>query len=561
MAPPKSNDHQKVSKLVEAAIRFLRAGQPGEATKPLRAASRLAPRRADILHDLGVAYLASGKPTEAIEALRKAIVIDRGYADAYLRLGIAFEAVGRLDVALDAYREAANLLPSLADARYREGDLLDSLGRTDGAVQAYRKAASASPASMLGLIATAKALILENREEEAEQTLRTALRLEPGNAVALELLGTVLADVGRFDEAQRMLLLAIDRSPLHAGSYYEVARCRRFTSADAPLIERMRAAAETPALRPAPRSRVRLALGKACEDLGDYEAAMRHFNEAETLRNTISGFDAAWFETQVERMIAELSQSRIERTARSENSDNLPILIVGLPRSGTTLVEQILSAHPDVHAGGELPFWIKRGHAWEGAAQTPVEEAAYLDAAAKDYIRLLRTLGADAARVTDKMPLNFLWAGLVHMALPRATIIHCRRSAIDTALSIHQTHFNALMPFPTGGSALVAYIRLYERLTEHWRRVLPADRFIEVRYEELVQNSGPIIRRIISACGLPWSDACLRPEQNRRPVHTPSKWQVRQAIFPTAVGRWRAYEPWLGALSELIDQNAESKSS
>ncbi len=556
MAPQNSVNSPQLTELIEAAVQLLRAGRPGEATVPLQAAARLAPGRADILHDLGVACLASGKVVEAIEALQKAIAVEPAYADAHLRLGISLEAAGALDAALASYRQATLLAPSLADACYREGELLGSLGRTDAAAVAYRQAVSASPETMLGRIATAKALVLENREAEAEQTLRDALLLEPGNAVALELLGTVLADLGRFDEAREILLQAIDRSPLQAGCYYDVARCRRFTPADAPLIARMEAAADMAALPPAPRSRVHLALGKAFDDLGNHEAAARHFDAAEALRNTISRFDITRFETQVEQIVAQLSPARIAESTRTENRENMPILIVGLPRSGTTLVEQILSAHPDVRAGGELPFWIERGHAWEDmSARAPSELPAFLDAAAADYVRLLRRLAGGAERVTDKMPLNYLWVGLVHMALPQATIIHCRRRAIDTALSIHQTHFNARMSFPTGGPALVAYIRRYRRLIDHWQRVLPAERFIEVQYEDLVRDPRPIIDRMLSTSGLPWNDACSRPEENSRAVTTPSKWQVRQPIFPTAVGRWHAYERWLGALSELRNES------
>jgi hypothetical protein len=155
--------------------------------------------------------------------------------------------------------------------------------------------------------------------------------------------------------------------------------------------------------------------------------------------------------------------------------------------------------------------------------------------------------------VTDKMPFNFLWAGLIHMAFPRAIIIHCRRSAVDTALSIHQTHFHPSLAFPTGGDELVAYFRSYQRLTDHWRRVLPADRFMEVDYEELTSAPEPVIRRIIAACGLAWDDACLQPESNPRAVKTPSKWQTRQPIYRSSVARWRRYEPWLGPLRALVD--------
>ena len=182
-----------------------------------------------------------------------------------------------------------------------------------------------------------------------------------------------------------------------------------------------------------------------------------------------------------------------------------------MPRSGTTLVEQIVSMHPEAAAGGELHFWNERGAAWHrsGAAGN---ETPFLAQAAADYLSVLRAIAPKAARVTDKMPFNFLWAGLIHVAFPRATIIHCRRAAVDTALSIHQTHFHPSLAFPTGGAELVAYFRGYQRLIDHWRSVLPADRFIEVDYEELTREPEPVIRRIIAASGLAWHDSCLRPE-------------------------------------------------
>src|SRR6202795_3749342 len=185
--------------------------------------------------------------------------------------------------------------------------------------------------------------------------------------------------------------------------------------------------------------------------------------------------------------------------------DATPVLIIGMPRSGTTLVEQIVSMHPEAGAGGEMNFWNEGGAAWHGSGvagnQTP-----FLAKAAADYLSVLRAIAPRAARVTDKMPFNFLWAGLIHVAFPRAIIIHCRRAPIDTALSIHQTHFHPSLAFPTGGAELVAYFRSYQRLMEHWRTVLPGDRFIEVDYEDLTRAPEPAIRRIIAACGLAWHD-------------------------------------------------------
>jgi hypothetical protein len=227
-----------------------------------------------------------------------------------------------------------------------------------------------------------------------------------------------------------------------------------------------------------------------------------------------------------------------------------------MPRSGTTLVEQIVSMHPDVGPGGELNFWNERAVAWHRIADAGVERP-FLVKAAADYLRVLRSIAPRAARVTDKMPFNFLWAGLIHLAFPRATIIHCRRAAVDTALSIHQTFFHPTLAFPTGGPELVAYFHTYRQVTDHWRRVLPSDRYIEVDYEELTSAPEPVIRRIITACGLPWHDSCLRPESNPRAVKTPSKWQTRQPIYRTSVTRWRRYEPWLGPLRALVDDGTQ----
>jgi Sulfotransferase family len=191
-----------------------------------------------------------------------------------------------------------------------------------------------------------------------------------------------------------------------------------------------------------------------------------------------------------------------------------------------------------------LPFWNERGGAWERG-----------DSAGADYLSLLRGLAPCATRVTDKNPLNFQWAGLVHLAFPRATLIHCRRDPLDTALSIHQTHFNPRMSFPTGGTALVGYVRTYQRLCDHWRRVLPPERFIEIDYESLVADPEPVIRRILNAAGLTWNNTCLFPERNTRTVKTPSKWQARQPIYRHAIGRWKSYEPWLGALAALCEKD------
>jgi tetratricopeptide (TPR) repeat protein len=540
----------QVAPLLALATEFLRAGRPGDAIAPLRDAALLQPSNPAIQHDLGLACLEVGRVPEAIAALQLAVASNPRYTDAHFRLGIALEKLGDIGGALAAYDRATQLLPSLTEAWFRAGALVYTLGHVGEAIACFRRAAATGGRTNFGRLGKARALVIEDRNQEAEQVLREILVADPRNAMAYDLLGSVLSELGRFEEARACFERTVAIAPMLAGSYYDLVRCRPVTNGDNGLLQAMQAALATPGLEAGQRQRIHLAIGKAAEDLGDYALAMQHFDAADGVRRNAASFHSAAFSVEIDRMIARCTSEFVARAPELGNSDATPVLIVGMPRSGTTLVEQIVSMHPEVGAGGELNFWNVRVTAWQSSG---VDEDTFLAKAASDYLGVLRAISPTAARVTDKMPFNFLWAGLIHVAFPRAIIIHCHRAAIDTALSIHQTHFHPSMPFPTGGAELVAYFRGYQRLIDHWRSVLPADRFIEVDYEDLTRAPEPVIRRIIAACGLAWDDACLRPESNPRAVKTPSKWQTRQPIYRTSVERWRRYEPWLGPLRALVD--------
>jgi tetratricopeptide (TPR) repeat protein len=555
-SPNPAASHQ-VAPLLALATHFLRAGRPADAIAPLRDAALLQPSNPMIQHDLGLACLEVGRVSDAVAALQRAVASNPRYGDAYFRLGIALEKLGDVKGAIVSYDRATRLMPSLAEAWFRAGALVQEMGHRDEAIGCFRRAAATARKSSYGRLGKARALLIENRNQEAEQVLREALVADAENAVAYELLGNLLSEFGRFDEARACFERTIAIAPLLAGSYYELVRCRRVTSNDDGLLQGMEAALATPGLEATQRHRLHLAIGKAADDLGDYALAMRHFDAADDVRRGYASFDSGAFSTEIDRLIARCTPELIARAPELGSGDAMPVLIIGMPRSGTTLVEQIVSMHPEVGAGGELNFWNERGAAWHGSGTTGNETrfvaSEFLAKAAADYLKVLRAIAPKAARVTDKMPFNFLWAGLIHLAFPRAIIIHCRRDVIDTALSIHQTHFHPSLAFPTGGAELVAYFRCYQRLVDHWRSMLPGDRFIEVDYEELTHAPEPVIRRMIAACGLAWHDACLRPESNPRAVKTPSKWQTRQPIYRSSVARWRRYEPWLGPLRPLVD--------
>jgi len=260
-------------------------------------------------------------------------------------------------------------------------------------------------------------------------------------------------------------------------------------------------------------------------------------------------------------LIARYDAATVERLMRPSTEAGAaldaerPLLIVGLPRSGTTLVEQILSAHPSVAAGGELQFWRLRALELESDRNALLDPRA-LARSANDYLGLLEQIGPGAARVTDKAPLNFEALGLILSALPKARVIHCRRAPVDTALSIYFTEFASSLGFAFDRADIVHAWREYRRLMDHWRSVLPSHRMLEIDYEALVTDPEPHIRRLVAFAGLEWDEACLAPEHNARVVKTASLWQVRQPIYRTSLQRWRRYEPWLGELAELIEEEA-----
>jgi Flp pilus assembly protein TadD len=543
---------QQVAPLLALATQCLRAGRPADAIAPLHDAALLQPSNPIIQHDLGLACLEVDRVPDAIAAFERAVASNPSYADAYFRLGIALEKLGDIGGAIAAYDRATELQPSLTEAWFRAGALVYIMGHRDEAIGCFRRAAATGGNTGFGRLGKARALLTEDRNQEAELVLRKTLSLDPTNAMAHDLLGNLLSEFGRFDEARECFERAIEIAPLMAGSYYELVRCRPATSEDDGLLQRMEAALATPGLEAAQGLRLHLAIGKAAEDLGDYALAMQHFDAADAMRRASASFDPNAFSSEIDRLIARSTPAWIARAPELGNCDATPVLIVGMPRSGTTLVEQIVSMHPEVAPGGELHFWNQRAAAWHRSGAAGNERPFFAKAAA-DYLRVLHAIAPKAARVTDKMPFNFLWAGLIHVAFPGAIIIHCRRALVDTALSIHQTHFHPSLAFPTGGDELVAYFHGYQRLMDHWRSVLPVDRFIEVDYEDLTRAPEPLIRRIIAASGLAWHHSCLRPELNPRTVKTPSKWQTRQPIYQTSVARWRRYEPWLGPLRALVD--------
>jgi len=537
---------------------------------------------------------AEGKRDEALVAFEEAVRFDPLSPDAHFDLGLAHFREGRLGYAVESFERARELRPRFQQALRVLASIYEQLGRDCDASSAFRQLARIADDMLERRFFLAKALMLEGKLDQAENELQRVIAVEPERAPAQALLGQLFTERGLFEEARPHLLRAFETFP---DVFQSLANTKRVTEDDRPLVERMLDVADQVNLTPMQKAAIRFGLGKAFNDLGDYQEAMRHYNEGNRLKAVSNRINRAATAGLYRSLMSDFSRDALEkrraRLARPARlDDDLPVFIVGMMRSGSTLVEQILSSHPAVASGGELPFWGDRTQEWLAASPsetnsvfTPPDldwtarsslikgsgpmldmrannwlptrysrlEAQQLARAADDYLALLRKIGPTALRVTDKALSNFERLGTIHLALPKARIIHCRRHPVDTCLSIYFANIKGRHAWDR--SDLVFWYRQYEQMMEHWRRVLPPDRFTEVQYETMIADREAETRRLIAFLGLEWDDACLSPEQNTRAVKTASIWQVRQPVYKTSVQRWRRYEPWLGELRELLPED------
>ncbi len=551
-APPGTAAHRRraAAGFVRAAAALRAAGRLADSIAPLRQAIAADPDEPGQHFDLGLTYLRLGRAVEALGPLLRAVELKPRFADAQYALGEAFEAVGRNGEAIAAYRRATECQPNFAQAHRKLGRALHRAERIEEAVASFRQAAKAGRGTTLGRVCEAHVLSEEGRFDEAAEVLRQVLARDKTSELARTTLGHTLANLGEIDAAVEQFQLALTLTDMPLGIWAALVQIKQLGEADRGLVAEMEAYVQRASLVPAGRMTLHFTLGKAYDDLQDYAQAMRHFDQANRIRGTLSPFDRDSLQRETGAVMATYTRQFFADHAQDGVDDDAPLLVFGMPRSGTTLVEQMVSSHPRVTGAGELTYWHGQWMALRKAGLN-VADGATAKRAGAEYVSQLRRFSASAARITDKSLSNFHWLGLVLHAVPRARIIHCRRHPIDTCLSIYFTPFEAVLGFISDRDNLAFYYGQYQRIMAHWRSVLPPEQFMEVDYEALVAEPEGAARRLIDFCGLDWDPACAHPERNRRAVRTASVWQVRQPIYRRSVQRWRNYEPWLGALRGL----------
>ncbi|MFQ5487265.1 MAG: tetratricopeptide repeat protein [Gammaproteobacteria bacterium] len=532
-------------------------GDTGEAVAAYEHALTLDGDFPAALMNLANIHLAAGRYAAAAPLYQRLLRHHPEQAGAWINLGEACRLQGRLVDACRAFRQALSLQPALNGIWQCLGELYVQLEHLDEAAGAFRKALESEGERADLWFKLGHVEELRGQMDEALAAYRHVRQRQPDNADAHYVLGNALAGLGRFEEAVDMFHTALRCNPALTAVYYALTQIRsyRFSASE---VQQMEALHRQNTLSDEQREFLDFALCRALEQEQRYDDAFHFLAEGNRLARKQYHYDSAGMEAFFRDIRAVFDRDFFERRSEFGIVDKTPIFIVGMMRSGTSLVEQILASHPQVCGAGELTD-LKQIIYYAGGdlntqaypAQAPDLDAGQVQARAREYLSRLAARTGGAERVTDKMPGNFRYLGMIRLMFPHARVIHCRRHPLDTCLSCYRLHFSGTHPYAYDLRELGHYYGLYAGLMAHWRTVLPG--YIhDIQYESLVVDQEAEVRRLLDFCGLPWHPACLDFHKTERAVITASQSQVRAPLYRSALQTWKAYEPHLGPLIEAL---------
>ena len=533
------------------------AGRLAEAEQAARAVLKAEPGNGAALQILSLIAHQVGHAAQAADLMARAAAAAPKVASYRRNLCEMLRRLKRLPEAIEHGREAVRLAPKDPVARYNLGIALDDHGDLEGAREQFARAVELDPGHNLAWNNLGS---IRNRLGDEDGALAAYLRaaeIDPRHAEAQNNAAAIYIDRGELDEARTRLRLAIDARPDFLEAHQNLSTLIRYTPDNPHYAFLETELVRRNALDAAQRMRLLFAVGKAREDVGHYALALIAFREANRLKRATLVHD----EPRAERLLGALTRpfAAGDFPSAPADADPTPVFILGMPRSGTTLLEQVLASHPDVHGAGELRDFTDalRGHPKVGdmadaARWVPTLTDDDYRAIGADYLARLRAHHPSALRITDKMPGNYHYLGFILRALPGARIIHSMRDPMDACWSNYTRLFNDTMEFAYDLEELARHYNRYIAYMRHWQAVAPPGRILHLPYERMVADTEAEARRIIAHIGLPWDDACLRFHQNRRKVRTASVAQVREPIYRTAVGRWAAYGEGLAPLRAIV---------
>jgi len=539
-------------------------GQLDRTVSAYQSALRLHPDHPEYHCNLGATLIDLGALDEAVSHFRAAIRLRPDFAAGHNNLGNALRLQGDRSSAIEHFRKAVQLDPGSAEARSNLGEMLLDSDQPTEALTYCREAVRPRPSSPLALTNLGNVLHALGRLDEAQACFHQAIAQQPDLAGPHAALAGLFEELGDFDRSERELREALRHDPRHAGALARLAtRLRdKLPNADRSAIESRLA---DPGLPARDRWTLQFGLAQADDARGEFAQAADLARQANALQQADfeergKSYDPLTHRALVDRLLATFTTDYFSRVRGFSLPTRRPVFVVGLPRSGTTLVEQILASHPSVFGAGELRLVREILDLLPQAAgrdAPPLDCVAQVDQKAirelaQRHESALQAMGGAALRVVDKMPENTLYLGWIATLFPQAILIHCRRDLRDVACSCWMTHL-AHVRWACDPDHIATRINDHLRLMDHWHRVLPIP-MLEVDYESMVADPEREARELVAWCGLDWDPVCLSFHENRRPVRTASAAQVRQPVHSRSVGRWKNYEGPLATLFAKIQE-------
>ncbi|MEZ5758244.1 MAG: sulfotransferase [Emcibacteraceae bacterium] len=495
-------------------------GQDAKAEKMLQNAISLDENRAIYHRDLAEIIFFRGNPNNALHSINRSLKLNLNDPKSHYIAALALSTLGESIKAIEAYKTAIKLNPGFGAAYNNLGTQLEAIGHPDQAKDAYIQ----------------------------------AIKINPNNSEAHNNLAVVLIANGDIINAKKHLETAIRIKPANIEAHHNLSPLKKYKSDDEHIKQMEKIVPDAKRLSTENQARLYFTLGKAYSDLEKFDTAFEYFKYGNKIKRASFHYDEKAVFKLMEKIKNVFSASFVNTFKKAPNDDQTAVFIVGMPRSGSTLIEQILSSHSNIHAGGELTILAEiikekiNNFPWE---IEKIAEDDLLDIG-KDYLGKLKALNPNAKRIVNKLPANFHYVGLIAKILPGARIINTKRNPMDCCFSNYTRLFQQLLPFVYDLGELGRYYNRYQDLIEHWHKVLPKQMLIDVQYEDVVDNLEHEARKLIKFIGLEWQDQCLNFYQNKRSVHTASADQVRKPIYNTAIEKWRPYEKYLNPLIEAL---------
>ena len=547
---------------MQTAARFETKGDLAGAERTYRQIIRNFPGFHSAYHSLGLLALRVGKLIVAADLITQATRLDPNNARYHGNLCEILRQQKKLKRAQAVGKRATELDPVNPDYWYNLG-LAYADGRDwEKAERAYLKTLQLNPGHDFACNNLGAVYEKSGQTDLALSSYEHATRINPKHAEAHNNAGAIYSERGDLDKARKCFTASMKANPGFIEPFYNLSSLKTFSPADPMILEMERQGLKLDTLPADAQIRYHFAMGKVYEDTAQYDNAFREYELANRMKFNLERYNHHKTEHLVNRIITDFTRDKLEQYKGSGNNDTTPVFIVGMPRSGTSLLEQVLDSHPLVYGAGELKVLddIVRGqHTDQEIAEKgmPVHrDLGSFDFAvmAQQYLDHIKNLHPDARRITDKMPANFFYLGFIHLMFPRARVIHSMRDPMDSCFSCYSRLFNEPMTFSYNLEALGNYYIQYIRLMQHWHQVLPQGTILDIRYEDMVADLETQARRLIAFLGLEWHENCLKFYENKRLVKTASIAQVRKPIYSTSVARWQHFDKHLQPLLDIVGE-------